>query len=80
MKVLKKEQVIKRKQFEHTMAERRILQDIDHPFIVSLRFAFQTSQKLFMVFDFFNGGELFHYLSKTGINFCSDNDSVILKV
>lgn len=66
MKVLKKEQVIKRKQFEHTMAERRILEDIDHPFIVSLRFAFQTTQKLFMVFDFFNGGELFHYLSKTG--------------
>ena len=66
MKVLKKEQVIKRKQFEHTMAERRILEKIDHPFIVSLRFAFQTTQKLYMVFDFFNGGELFHYLSTGG--------------
>jgi serum/glucocorticoid-regulated kinase 2 len=66
MKVLKKEQVIRRKQFEHTMAERRILEEIDHPFIVSLRFAFQTTQKLYMVFDFFNGGELFHYLSKGG--------------
>lgn len=66
IKVLKKAQIIKRKQFEHTMAERRILEDIDHPFIVSLRYAFQTSQKLFMVFDFFNGGELFHYLSKYG--------------
>ena len=48
------------------MAERRILEGIDHPFIVSLRFAFQTTQKLYMVFDFFNGGELFHYLSKGG--------------
>lgn len=66
MKVLKKEQVIKRKQFEHTMAERRILEEIDHPFIVSLRFAFQTTQKLYMIFDYFNGGELFHYLSKGG--------------
>mmetsp|Transcript_17787 Transcript_17787/g.21594 ORF Transcript_17787/g.21594 Transcript_17787/m.21594 type:complete len:501 (+) Transcript_17787:444-1946(+) len=66
MKVLKKEQVVKRKQFEHTMAERRILEEIDHPFIVSLRFAFQTTQKLYMIFDFFNGGELFHYLSKYG--------------
>jgi len=66
MKVLKKEQVVKRKQFEHTMAERRILEEIDHPFIVSLRFAFQTTQKLYMVFDYFNGGELFHYLSKGG--------------
>jgi len=66
MKVLKKEQVVRRKQFEHTMAERRILEEIEHPFIVSLRFAFQTSQKLYMVFDYFNGGELFHYLSKGG--------------
>lgn len=66
MKVLKKEQVLKRKQFEHTMAERRILEEIDHPFIVSLRFAFQTTQKLYMIFDYFNGGELFHYLSKGG--------------
>lgn len=66
MKVLKKDQVIKRKQYEHTMAERRILEEIDHPFIVSLRFAFQTPSKLYMVFDFFNGGELFHYLSQGG--------------
>ena len=58
MKVLKKEQVVRRKQVEHTMAERRILEEIDHPFIVSLRFAFQTTQKLYMVFDYFNGGEL----------------------
>lgn len=66
MKVLKKDHIIKRKQFDHTMTERRILQEVDHPFIVSLRFAFQTTSKLYMVFDFFNGGELFHYLSTTG--------------
>ena len=60
MKVLKKDHVVKRKQVEHTMTERRILENIQHPFIVSLRYAFQTSQKLYMVFDYFNGGELFH--------------------
>ena len=46
MKILKKEMVLKRKQFEHTLAERRILENIDHPFIVSLRFAFQSEHKL----------------------------------
>jgi len=46
MKVLKKAQVIRRKQYEHTMTERHILEEIVHPFIVSLHFAFQTSQKL----------------------------------
>lgn len=42
-------QVLKRKQYEHTLAERRILENIDHPFIVSLRFAFQSEHKLYMV-------------------------------
>jgi len=40
MKVLRKADVIKRKQVEHTMAERRILGGVEHPFVVSLRFAF----------------------------------------
>ena len=46
MKVLKKDHVVQRNQVEHTMAERRILENIRHPFIVSLRYAFQTTQKL----------------------------------
>ena len=50
MKILKKERVLQRKQYEHTLSERRILERIDHPFIVSLRFAFQTEHKLYMVF------------------------------
>jgi len=46
------------------LSERRILQDIDHPFLIGLRFSFQTKSKLFLVFDFFNGGELYTYISK----------------
>jgi len=64
MKVLFKDKVIKRKQYEHTLSERRILQDIEHPFLIGLRFSFQTKGKLFMVFDFFNGGELYTYISQ----------------
>lgn len=67
MKILKKEMVLRRMQYEHTLSERRILENIDHPYIVSLRFAFQSEHKLYMVFDFFNGGELYHYLSQTGL-------------
>jgi hypothetical protein len=66
MKILKKEMVIRRKQYEHTLSERRILENIDHPFIVSLRYAFQTAGRLYMLFDFFNGGELYHYLARGG--------------
>jgi serine/threonine protein kinase len=50
MKILKKEMVLKRRQYEHTVSERRILENLDHPFIVSLRFAFQSEHKLYMVF------------------------------
>ena len=49
------------------------MEDISHPFLVwwcwrgdvttSLRYAFQSQSKLYLVMDFFNGGELFHYLS-----------------
>lgn len=64
MKVLKKEQLVKRKQVAHTQTERKVLENIQHPFIVSLRFAFQTDHKLYMILDYFTGGELFFHLKK----------------
>eukprot|EP00164_Ancoracysta_twista_P003621 GFYU01004850.1.p1 GENE.GFYU01004850.1~~GFYU01004850.1.p1 ORF type:complete len:283 (-),score=80.49 GFYU01004850.1:5-853(-) len=42
--------------------ERNILTQMDHPFIVSLHFAFQSKSKLFLVMDFLNGGPLFNHL------------------
>jgi len=51
LKVLKKSEVVRRRQVEHTKAERRIMGGIDHPFVVALRFAFQTADKLYMVTD-----------------------------
>jgi len=66
MKVLKKQQLVARKQVDHTRTERKVLEEIDHPFIVSLRFAFQNETKLYMVLDFFTGGELFFHLKNAG--------------
>jgi len=43
-----------------------VLENIEHPFIVSLRFAFQTDDKLYMILDYFTGGELFFHLKNTG--------------
>lgn len=64
MKVLTKSNVIKRKQVEHTKTERRVLENIDHPFIVKLHYAFQTQKKLYFVLDYAAGGELFFHLSR----------------
>eukprot|EP00736_Rhodelphis_marinus_P010551 Rmarinus@m.18454 len=62
MKVLRKENVIKQNEVQHTRTERAILQRIKHPFIVGLQYAFQTNEKLYMVMDFVAGGELYFHL------------------
>ena len=64
MKILKKEIVIKRKQVNHTMTERSLLEKLNHPFIVKLIYAFQTPQKLYMVMDYCPGGELFYHIQR----------------
>ena len=62
MKSLRKEAIIKRKQVDHTRAEKNILQKIQHPFIVQLHYAFQTEDKLYMILEYVYGGELFFHL------------------
>lgn len=64
MKVLKKEAISSPSQRLHTIAERRILQEIDSDFIVKLHYAFQNPDKLYFVMDFLNGGEMFTHLRK----------------
>jgi serum/glucocorticoid-regulated kinase 2 len=66
MKVLKKQMLVARKQVAHTKTERRVLELIDHPFLVTLQFAFQSETKLYMVLDYFTGGELFFHLKHGG--------------
>lgn len=67
MKVLKKS-VIKMKQQEvHTRTERKILETVDHPFIVNLHYAFQDEKKLYLVTEFQQGGELFWHLRREGV-------------
>ncbi|KAL8994889.1 MAG: hypothetical protein Q9169_005263 [Polycauliona sp. 2 TL-2023] len=65
VKVLKKAQVVKMKQVEHTNDERRMLQKVKHAFLVTLWGTFQDSKNLYMVMDFVEGGELFSLLRKS---------------
>lgn len=46
MKTLRKAALLKRNQIAHTTTERTILQTIHCPFLVHLRYAFQTPDKL----------------------------------
>jgi len=62
MKILKKQAIIARNQVEHTKAERKILESLQHPFLMTLRYAFQSKDKLYFVLDYYQGGELFFHL------------------
>ena len=66
MKMLRKENVVKRNQVQHTKTERNVLEAVSHPFIVGLHYAFQTPKKLYFVLEFCPGGELFYHLSRAG--------------
>ena len=67
VKVLKKQQVVKMKQVEHTNDERKMLTKVKHAFLVTLWGTFQDSKNLYMVMDFVEGGELFSLLRKSQV-------------
>lgn len=64
MKILRKKQIVDNNQIDHTKSERKILEAMKHPFLMTLRFAFQTDSKLYFVLDYYRGGELFFHLRK----------------
>lgn len=64
MKILDKEEIIRRKQIKHTKTERLLLEKLHHPFIAQLQFAFQDTKKLYLVTEFMQGGELFFHIKR----------------
>jgi len=64
MKILRKEVIVSRNEVEHTMAEKRVLESTAHPFIISLRRSFTTEDRLCLVMEYVNGGELFVHLGR----------------
>eukprot|EP00475_Leptophrys_vorax_P009088 TRINITY_DN15979_c0_g2_i1.p1 TRINITY_DN15979_c0_g2~~TRINITY_DN15979_c0_g2_i1.p1 ORF type:complete len:546 (-),score=114.26 TRINITY_DN15979_c0_g2_i1:227-1864(-) len=66
MKILTKDAAITGMQVESTIVERAFKELARHPFIVRLRCAFETPEKLYTFEDFYAGGELFFQLEKKG--------------
>lgn len=67
MKILKKKDVVQKKQLNHTKTERALLEKLSNPFIVKLQYAFQDKKRLYFLTEFMQGGELFFHLQKNGL-------------
>lgn len=62
MKVLDKDRVMGQNLLKYAIAERNVLSLTNHPFIVKLNFAFQTTNQLFLILDYCPGGDLSKHL------------------
>lgn len=49
MKVLSKDKILGKNLKRYALTERNVMSVINHPFMVKLHYAFQTSTKLFLV-------------------------------
>ena len=67
MKVLKKADLVRRRQVSRIKIERAILEQAKFPFITQLYYAFQTPYRLYMIMDFMQGGDLFTHLTRFGV-------------
>ncbi|ODV96770.1 hypothetical protein PACTADRAFT_40116 [Pachysolen tannophilus NRRL Y-2460] len=65
LKSIRKTHIVSKMEVTHTLAEKFVLSKVDNPFIVPLKFAFQSPEKLYLVLAFINGGELFYHLQQS---------------
>jgi protein-serine/threonine kinase len=64
MKILKKDKILGQNLVKYALTERNVLSYVKHPFIVGLNYAFQTSDKLFLILDYCPGGDLGWHLQR----------------
>jgi len=62
LKIMEKQTIVKLKQIEHTLSEKRILQAIKFPFLVNLIYSFKDNSHLYLALEFASGGEMFTHL------------------
>ncbi|KAJ1981572.1 Serine/threonine kinase [Dimargaris xerosporica] len=64
LKYISKEECIRKRALTNTFRERDILEELAHPFICNLRFAFQDDDYMYMVMDLMIGGDLRFHITR----------------
>lgn len=64
IKSIKKELILKQACYDQIKSEKKILSNINHPFIIKLHHNFQTKDKIYFIFEYGKGGDMFFHLQK----------------
>jgi len=67
IKSIRKARLLESGMSDSIVAERNIMMKMQHPFIVTLHFAFQTETKFYLGLEYAPGGELFYYMGNVGV-------------
>jgi serine/threonine kinase 38 len=64
MKILKKSAMVEKEQVAHVRAERDILVEADHTWVVKMYYSFQDAINLYLIMEFLPGGDMMTLLMK----------------
>ena len=67
MKSLSKNTLEKCKQLKYAISECKIMKRLNHPFVLTLHYAFQTKKYLYLVLDFCSRGDLLGIINKKNL-------------
>lgn len=64
LKVISKLDIIKKNFYENLKYEKKILEEVENPFLVGLEYCFASPSYIFFAMKFKQGGELYYHLRK----------------
>lgn len=64
MKIINKKYLIRNQQLRYAVTECNVLKQAKHPFIITLHYAFQTPEHLYMILDYCPGGDLSFHIAR----------------
>lgn len=70
MKILRKADMLEKEQVAHVRAERDVLVEADHQWVVKMYYSFQDPINLYLIMEFLPGGKLLMPLSRMSIHEC----------
>ena len=64
MKEMSKARIIAKRSVTSVMSEKKLLEKLQHPFLVNINYAFQDRENLYLVSDLLTGGDLRYHIGK----------------